>query len=379
MMKKLIPAAFCMMALSATAQDEVTVTANMKWLPNDTVVVLYEPYASEVDSAVIKDHKFTISRKLPKGGSVFILQVGKDAAKAEQFGLVHYLEPGKLVISSGKEAGFRNAKFSGSPFVNEWNYVMDNFSETSKRYAKVNELEKVYHKAMAVGDEDAATVANKEADIIIKKRNEEALAWIQKNPNSGVAAYVIMAWFQGNARDSLIRTLGEHAQKSRIAQRMINPGKVDPIPVSMGMGKDDKFAVGTVAPEFSTLDANGKKVSLSDFKGKYVFLDFWASWCGPCKPQIPFLKAANDKFKSKNFVMVGISLDGTREAWMKAVEKHQMDWLQLSSLLSWKEPAALTYEVGAIPFNILIGPDGKILAKGLYNEDVEKKLAELIK
>lgn len=379
MMKKLIPAAFCMMAISAQAQDEVTITANMKWLPNDTVVVLYEPYASEVDSAIIKDHKFTITTKMPKGGSIYIIQVGKDPSKGTHNGLVQYLEPGKLVISEGKKTGFDNAKFSGSPFVKDWVYVMDNLSETSPRYAKVNELESVYQKAVQVGDEDAASAADKQAQVIINKRNEDAIDWVRKNSNSGVASYVIMAWFKNN-RDSLIRTLGEHAQKTRISQRILHPGKVDPIPVTFKAGaEEDKFAVGKTAPSFSTLDANGKQVSLEDFKGKYIFLDFWASWCGPCKPQIPFLKAANDKFKSKNFVMVGISLDGNREAWMKAVEKHQMDWIQWSSLKSWQEPAATTFDVGAIPFNILIGPDGKILAKGLYNEDVDKILSQIVK
>ncbi|QEC44077.1 AhpC/TSA family protein [Pseudobacter ginsenosidimutans] len=380
MMKKLLSAALCLLALSARSQDELTIEADMKWLPNDTVVYVYDPYSGESDSTFVKNHKFNLTMKMPKGGCAYILQVGRDVSNIEKTATVQYLEPGKMVIKDGKEPGFKHAKYSGSQFVKDWVYVMDNISETSPRYLKLNELEAIQIKATQIGDEDAAEKARNEASVLLKKRNEDALTWVRQNSNSGVASYVIMAWFN-KSRDSLIRSLGAHAQKSRISQRILNPGKTDPLPVSFSMGApaEDKLAPGKEAPAFTTLDENGKEVKLSDFKGKYVFLDFWASWCGPCKPQIPFLKAANDKFKSKNFVMIAISLDGNRDAWLKAVASHKMDWLQLSSLKSWKEPAATAYEVNAIPFNVLIGPDGKILAKGLYNEDIDKKLSELVK
>ena len=380
MMKKLLSAALCLPALSAYSQDELTIQADMKWLPNDTAVYIYDPYSGESDSTFVKNHKFELNVKMPKGGCVYIMQVGRSLENLEKTATVQYLEPGKMVIKDGKEPGFKHAKYSGSQFVKDWVYVMDNLSETSPRYLKLTELEATQIKASQIGDEDAAENAKNEASVLIKKRNDDAIAWIRNNSNSGVASYVIMAWFN-NGRDSLIRTLGAHAQKSRISQRILNPGKVDPLPVSFSMGApaEDKLAAGKEAPAFATLDENGREVKLSDFKGKYVFIDFWASWCGPCKPQIPFLKAANDKFKSKNFVMIGISLDNNRDAWLKAVGSHKMDWLQLSALKSWKEPAATAYEVNAIPFNILIGPDGKILAKGLYNEDIDKKLSELVK
>lgn len=136
---------------------------------------------------------------------------------------------------------------------------------------------------------------------------------------------------------------------------------------------------GAVAPGISLPDVNGKTVSLADFKGKYVLVDFWASWCGPCKGQIPFLKAANDKYKNKNFVVLGVSLDSKREAWVKGIEKDNLDWLHISGLKGWDDAAAKAYGIGAIPANVLIGPDGTIVEKNLMGEALEAKLSELLK
>ncbi|MHA4894319.1 redoxin domain-containing protein [Pedobacter sp. PWIIR3] len=135
-----------------------------------------------------------------------------------------------------------------------------------------------------------------------------------------------------------------------------------------------KFSIGAPAENFSQADDKGKIVSLSDFKGKYVLIDFWASWCGPCRTEYPFLHKAYDKYKSKNFEIVGVSLDDKKSLWLNAIKDNSFDWVELCDLNGRKNAVAITYGVAAIPQSFLIDPNGKIIAKNLRGNDLLDKL-----
>jgi len=140
-----------------------------------------------------------------------------------------------------------------------------------------------------------------------------------------------------------------------------------------------KTAVGVKAMDFSQPDVNGKMVSLSSYKGKYVLLDFWASWCGPCRAENPNVLKAYNEFKDKNFDILAVSLDDKKENWLKAVKDDALPWTQVSDLMGWKNQAAGFYAITAIPQNFLIDPNGVIIASNLRGEELAKKLSQLIK
>ncbi len=138
-------------------------------------------------------------------------------------------------------------------------------------------------------------------------------------------------------------------------------------------------AIGSKAPDFTQADTLGKKVTLSQFKGKYVLIDFWASWCGPCRKENPNVVAAYNQFKNKNFTILSISLDQDKESWLQAIKKDHLAWTHVSDLKYWGNEVAQMYHVQSIPQNFLLDPNGNIIAKNLRGEDLKAKLTELLK
>lgn len=145
--------------------------------------------------------------------------------------------------------------------------------------------------------------------------------------------------------------------------------------------KQKKTAVGTKFTDFEMQTPEGKNVKLSDYvgKGKVVLIDFWASWCGPCRRDMPNLVETYKKYKGKNFEIVGVSLDQDGAAWKEAIKKMNMTWPQMSDLKFWQSEGAQLYAVSGIPHTVLIDGEGTIIARGLHGEELQTKIAEAIK
>ncbi|TZF86224.1 AhpC/TSA family protein (plasmid) [Pedobacter sp. BS3] len=144
------------------------------------------------------------------------------------------------------------------------------------------------------------------------------------------------------------------------------------------IGEEKKFSVGAVAPDFSLPDTTSTPVKLSSLRGKYVLLDFWASWCGPCRQENPTVVEAYNKYKSKGFTVLGVSLDRDRKNWLQAIKDDHLTWTHISDLKFWNSEAARLYNVTSIPHNFLLSPEGKIIAKNLRGQELLDKLGKLL-
>ncbi|MBS1564580.1 MAG: TlpA family protein disulfide reductase, partial [Bacteroidetes bacterium] len=175
----------------------------------------------------------------------------------------------------------------------------------------------------------------------------------------------------------------------------IDPNKVEPVfsklPASTrntpgGKAMQEKIniakktGIGQLAMDFTQNDTSGNPVTLSSLRGKYLLVDFWASWCGPCRAENPNVVKAYDKYKDKGFSILSVSLDrpGAKDKWIKAIHDDHLNWNHVSDLLFWDNAVAKLYGIQAIPQNLLLDPQGKIIGKNLRGEDLTKKLSEVI-
>ncbi len=149
--------------------------------------------------------------------------------------------------------------------------------------------------------------------------------------------------------------------------------------VQKQINRSKSTIVGAVAPEISQQTPDGKTAKLSDLRGKVVLIDFWASWCGPCRRENPKVVALYDKYKDQGFEVFGVSLDGDKKRWLAAIEKDNLTWTHVSDLKKWKSGAAADYGVRSIPTTILIDQEGRILAKNLKGAALEAKIQQALK
>ena len=227
----------------------------------------------------------------------------------------------------------------------------------------------------ATAEEKQTDAFRKETDrlkaMIVAQRHAIFKKFIEENPNSYVSLMALGTYtYTAEYKDAalLFNVLSEKIKETVRGKRF-----------AIKLQQLKAVQLGAVAPEFTAADTSGNMISLSSFRGNYVLIDFWASWCGPCRYENPNLVKAFKRYKNNKFTILGVSLDqqNGRARWLAAIAKDGLTWPQVSELKFWDSAVAHLYGVDAIPQNFLLDPDGKIIAKHLRGDDLENKLEEL--
>ncbi|PWG78159.1 TlpA disulfide reductase family protein [Pararcticibacter amylolyticus] len=358
------------------AQNAFEIKAKVDGLrDSDKVYLVYNVNDQQrTDSANVKNGSFSFKGAIqyPEAASLFLNKnpYVKKQEKGENIDYMRfYIEPVKMTFLASDS--LKNTKISGSRVNADYTVLKSMLEPTNKKFSELN---KEYYALPAEKQKDKTIFDSlvRREKAIVREMNLAYLDFAGKHPNS----YISLISLQSIAAEA------DFSEQAGIALRNLSSSlKQTPLAkdISTLLEAPKNTQVGKAAMDFTQNTPDGKPVKLSDFKGQYVLLDFWASWCGPCREENPTVVAAFNKYRGKGFTVLGVSLDspGQKEAWIKAIETDQLAWTQVSDLKGWNNGAAKMYGVRGIPANFLIDPAGKIIARNLRGETLEKELEKI--
>lgn len=295
---------------------------------------------------------------------------------------VYYLEVGKkgnvlpvfiensVIHIEGLADSLWKAKVSGSIIQDEYETLKNKLEtiekEGSKYYKQAKEAKDAGNKAKADSLMGIAEKSFMEVEKVQKN-------YIKTNPSSYISPFLLSQVYYEMDADTLESYLKSFDKKLEQVQIIKT--------LSERLGKLRKVAIGQITPDFTMAAIDGSPIKLSDIysKNKYTLIDFWASWCGPCRGENPNVVAVYSEYKSKGFGIIGVSLDKEKAKWEKAIADDKLDWIQVSDLKGWQNEAAGLYAVNSIPSNLLVDNTGKIIARNLREEKLKETISGLLK
>jgi thiol-disulfide isomerase/thioredoxin len=385
-MKKLILfflAVASIVSCNKVGNNEYVIEGNGNGLKDGLNVYLQQQDSTgalvQMDTVQIKKGKFTFEGKIAEPGLTFI-EIDSATSK-----IPFILEEGKITIEVNKDTIYKS--IVGGTYSNE--QLVLYAKSTEKVQEKVRQFQEVnmskIQAAQMTGDTVTMNALTKEYQVYQNEFKELSLKHVDEHPKSYISLLFIKQFLNDPSFDL--------ARATKMYENL------DPVLKSTREGKSIKktldgiktaekkndtndssaVEVGSIAPDFSALNPEGTNTSLKSALGKLTLVDFWASWCGPCRKENPNVVALYKEYHPKGLNIIGISLDEKADKWKEAIAKDQLNWIHISNLKGWNDPIAKRYSVESIPATFLLDEKGVVIARDLRGDELRAKVASILK